>query len=188
MKNQTFLCLLFAFMLLAGLQCPKDSNNPPTPAEPEPSLPPITTQGLNTVGCKIDGKVWVPYSKTSVPCLYSGVSRSANWKFEFNAQEIKNASQSTNYIEMYFGSLIKDTIFNFTNNRTGNIFYFIPNHSTGTEKFNTDETLKNGKVHILLFDSINQIISGTFYCTVIDSNTKIKHEITDGRFDLRFNY
>lgn len=41
---------------------------------------------------------------------------------------------------------------------------------------------------VLLFDSINQIISGTFYCTVIDSNTKIKHEITEGRFDLRFNY
>jgi hypothetical protein len=147
MKN--LLTLLFTFMLLAGLQCPKDSNNPPTPVTPEATLPPITTQGLNTVGCKIDGKVWVPYSKTSVPYLYAAVARNNNWTFEFGAQQIEKNTIASNYIEMYFGSLIIDTSFYFTKIRTGNILYFIPNNSMGTEKFYTDKNLKNGKVHIL---------------------------------------
>jgi hypothetical protein len=173
-------------MLLAGLQCPKDKDQP----EPEPELilPPITTQGLNTVGCKIDGKVWVPYSKTSVPFIYAGVSKSNNWTFEFGAQQIDKYGLATNYIQMYFGSLKEDSAFLFTNNRLGNILYLTPDNTNGKQKFNSDENLENGEVKILLFDSIKQIISGTFYCTVIDSNTKTKHSLTEGRFDLRFAY
>ena len=38
---------------------------------PPATLPPITQEGKNTFGCKVDGEVWVPYYKcggTGNPC------------------------------------------------------------------------------------------------------------------------
>lgn len=185
MKN--LLILLFAFMILAGLQCPNNSD-PPIPSAPELTLPAITTKGLNTVGCKIDGKVWVPYSNTSVPFLYAGVARNNNWTFEFGAEQRERADFTLNMFEIYIKPLNKDTLFILTNDRKGNIAYYRPIDTMRATTYRTDQSLNNGYVRIIRFDSVQQIIAGTFQFTAIDSVTNIKHEITDGRFDLRFNY
>jgi hypothetical protein len=175
------LVIFLAFILFAGLQCRKE-NNSPTP-EPELVLPPITTQGLNTVGCKIDGKVWVPYSKTSVPKIMSSVARNAGWRYGFWGYQITGINQ-INTIGFYLQSINKDSLFVISNNKQNSIGYFLPIDSL----IFTSSSSNDNKVHILRFDSIEQIISGTFRFTVIDTTTQIKHEITDGRFDLRFAY
>ena len=56
MKNLYFLLLLSALCLAAS--CNKSDDELPPP-EPEPELPAITTEGLNTVGCYINGEIWV---------------------------------------------------------------------------------------------------------------------------------
>lgn len=210
MNNKTILIFILAFLLLTSLQCNKDSTVPLFPnlfshSKPDMILPPITTKGLNTIGCKIDGEVWVPYSEDvswtgigmSPIYLYCAINRNANWKLELYGQQVDyNSPDEKNNIQISVSPLNTDTVFTLTKNRDINVAYFTPvitdydpskpNNSYAV--FKTDEALNNGSVHILLFDSIKQIISGTFSFTVIDSITKIKHEITEGRFDLRYAY
>ncbi len=208
MNHKTLLIFILAFLLLTSLQCNKDSTTPLFPnifsrSKPDMVLPPITTQGLNTIGCKIDGEVWVPYSEDvsfglsmtryDISC---NVARHDNWTLELSGEQVDyNSPNEKNIIDIYVSPLNTDTVFTLTKNRNGNVAYFtpftkecdVPRTSCYTT-YKTDEILNNGSVHILRFDSIKQIISGTFSFTVIDSATKIKHEITEGRFDLRCNY
>jgi hypothetical protein len=179
------LSLLFSFMLLAGLQCPKDKDQP----EPEPELilPPITTQGLNTVGCKIDGKVWVPYSKTfaSDPAIVVVVDRNNNWKFGFSGMQRKKNDVAKNILELNVIKVYSDTIHildKYSND--GNFAAFFPTYD---EVYFTTNSINN-IIKILRLDSVNQIISGTFSFEVADSLNTVKHKITEGRFDLRFAY
>jgi hypothetical protein len=184
MKN--LLVLLFAFMILAGLQCPNNSD-PPIPSALEPTLPAITTKGLNTVGCKIDGKVWVPYSNTvaSDPAIVSVVDRNSNWKFGFSGKQRKYSDIARNIIEMSVVKIYSDTIYYLDEySQLGSFAAFFPTYD---EVFFTTNS-SNSYLKIIRFDSINQIISGTFSFEVVDSLKTIKHKITDGRFDLRFNY
>jgi hypothetical protein len=58
MKGQHVLFLLFFSSLLLNSKCRKDN---------EPQLPPETTTGAMTFGCKIDGKVFLPKSGNGVP-------------------------------------------------------------------------------------------------------------------------
>lgn len=201
MKN--LIIILFSFFLVAGLQCPKESFINQTSTKPEMILPPISTSGLNTIGCKIDGKVWVPYSERGnwlfpgPSFLNAGINRNQNWKLAIGGMQLERQSKNDiNVIEIYISQLNTDTVFILTKNRKGNFGYYVPimtpcftpDSNTCSPAYFTDESLNNGAVQILKFDSIKQIVSGTFYFTVIDSTTKIKHEITDGRFDLRYAY
>jgi len=58
MKNKTFLLSLPLLTVLWLFACQKDPQQPPKP-DPCP-WPKITTEGLNTFGCKINGREWVP--------------------------------------------------------------------------------------------------------------------------------
>ncbi len=186
MKTKTIIFFILIFFLLVGLQCPKDKNDPGNP-NAELQLPPISTEGKHTIGCKIDGKVWIPYSKTFAPKLHAAIDRNFNWKLILWGSQIDAPGLDKNNLEIYCSPLSTDTFFLLTKNRNGNIMYFTPDLN-GKTVFKTNEAFNNGSVSILRFDSINQIISGTFYGIVIDSITNEKHEITDGRFDLRFAY
>ncbi|MBS1947911.1 MAG: hypothetical protein JST47_09105 [Bacteroidetes bacterium] len=54
MKCTTFFILAISLLsLVDGCSCKKSVA--------EPQLPPITQTGANTFGCKVNGKVWVPY-------------------------------------------------------------------------------------------------------------------------------
>lgn len=182
---KTLITLLFAFMLLAGLQCPKENNNPPP--EPELTLPPITSQGLNTVGCKIDGKVWVPYSKTSFPEFMSSVARFANWRYNFSGYQIDDVN-SDNSIRISVGSIINDSLFlldKFIKDK--NFIAYFPKSIPQNHIFITTNPNKD-YFKILKLDTLHKIISGIFECTVVDTLTNEKHIITEGRLDLRFEY
>ena len=81
MKNQTFLCLLFAFMLLAGLKCPKDSNNPLPSTQPN-GLPLETQEGKNTFGCFWNDTLWLPIGGIGGPaitCTYDNHNNDTSW-------------------------------------------------------------------------------------------------------------
>jgi hypothetical protein len=57
MKIKNLLLFFFATIFFSSLQCKKDKNTPST------VLPPITQEGKNTFGCKVNGEVWVPFYK-----------------------------------------------------------------------------------------------------------------------------
>lgn len=70
MKNILYLILLIFPVLLYN--CGPDNLLKPTP-EPD-VLPPITTEGLNTAGCLVNGEVWLPKPggmfKPAIHCNY----------------------------------------------------------------------------------------------------------------------
>jgi hypothetical protein len=86
MKNIHKIHILTLLLIVTLLvQCKDEPVTPPKPKKEEPnydSLPPITSEGKNTFGCKVDGKVWIPrvkgHSSQLVPVQisYSSVSKS----------------------------------------------------------------------------------------------------------------
>ncbi len=64
MKNIKFILTAIAVIsLFTFSQCKKNKNE-------EPQLPPETTTGANTFGCKVNGKVFVPKDGRGRPGLY----------------------------------------------------------------------------------------------------------------------
>lgn len=71
--------LIIPFICIAFTGC--EDNNPITPTQNTPNqeqLPPITTTGAGTFGCKINGKVWVANSNTSWPHIYFAFNKANN--------------------------------------------------------------------------------------------------------------
>ncbi len=63
MKNLNYsVAAVLLLLLLTASQCKKHND--------EPQLPPITTTGAMTFGCKINGKVFVPRDGRGKPGLY----------------------------------------------------------------------------------------------------------------------
>lgn len=144
-------------------------------------LPPITQEGKNTFGCKINGEVWAPYypcQPFSNPCLEMSVA-------------VGNTS-ATDPLPLYISLNLarqedgKTSYFNigFPVKGTGNVYdslFLDFLSSTGISHKNNFET---GKFEITKFDTINHIISGEF-AFKLRSTLPDSIVVTDGRFDLK---
>jgi hypothetical protein len=190
MKKTLYITLLICPFLFYN--CGPD--NPLKPKDPEPdTLPPITTEGLNTAGCLIDGEVWLPKPggafKPAIDCeYYPRIEGSDPRRWGVLQLDLANYNQS-NYMYIGYDSLYtigSKTIYLNGNSVSGSV--------GGGAEFRTSQlfwTTKNinNKLIILKLDTINQIISGTFQFDAInenDNNDTIK--IREGRFDVKFTY
>lgn len=179
MKNLLFAC---SFLLL--LACCKDKN-------PEPELPPVTTTGANTFGCKVNGKVWLPSPrpKGNLPQIEGG---------------IKTRYDSVGPEKNWYDLLI----FADKNDNTGVSIYLSRINSTGIYLLNRDtyqwpespqpehsyacffkqsstfitNSINQGEVNLLRYDTLNKIFSGTFQFRVLRGKDTIS--VTEGRFDI----
>ena len=85
MKRQSFLLFACLFsLLLSASRCKKDRFE----------LPPETTTGANTFGCKVNGKVFVPRSGNGRPGLfcqyvYLGEGEGGGWFLNIPAVDWK---------------------------------------------------------------------------------------------------
>jgi len=173
MKN-LILILLTAFTLSC---CSKDDNKPKTELE---KLPPATQTGKNTFGCLLDGKAFLPYNApNSTNCFYQLVS--GKYYFYLGGQK----SINDNIVSIVLKTE-KKQIFQ---GDTYELFENIDGNASGNYLFNVDfssTTLANsGKLTITKLDQVNQIVSGTFWFDVQDTNGAI-HQIRDGRFDFEY--
>lgn len=193
-----FLNLCFTLLLPLALflsACELQVIEDPTPIDPPPPpidynvLPPATQEGLNTFGCKINGKVWVPR------VLPYGIT-------------IRDIDVLVSEKNMTGGVAITCTLVDPSlgldewMSMSGGKTYFKPGTRCGSDehvsllyrsddgqRFSSTYHLNDSNcVTITKIDTINNIISGTFKFTVhrdsINLNDKI--EITDGRFDLKY--
>lgn len=178
----TFIPVLLIFAILStSLKCNKDKDTPPD------ILPPITQEGKNTFGCKINGEVWVPYYKcggTGNPCgeLYSDM-----FKLSQNQVPLEihiAAGQRVNNIESYFS--LESPLFNgifTTGNKIDSIDF---EYRKGLIQYNEIPGMgATNNIIITKLDTINKIISGTFGAVLYKSLTD-SVKITEGRFDLKF--
>ena len=171
-----YLLLLLVFTSLTAVQCKKTT--------PEDQLPPITTTGANTFGCLVNGNVWLPYGSLGVPSLTSNIYLDMISKtntLNIDAYDRKNGALSD--INITVKKLISDTsiyiLYNYLNE--GLVY---SNNNIDYEPYDTF-----GLVHIIHYDTIQKIVSGTFSFigyTSTDHSLAPPVSITDGRFDLHY--
>jgi hypothetical protein len=174
MKNLTFLVLL---ILLSSCKNDDDSN---TPTNPIDQLPPATQTGENTFGCLLDGRPFLPGNgQNPLDCVYQFVDGGYYFSLQANKEVNLNLIRlgcNTDNLQIQQGEtyLLED-------NSDGNAYgkYFFETNINYTDSLNL------GEMTITKLDFESNIVSGTFWYDIEDTNG-IVHEIREGRFDMRF--
>ncbi|MBS1487267.1 MAG: hypothetical protein JST43_06720 [Bacteroidetes bacterium] len=163
-------------------------------------LPPITQTGANTFGCLVNGKVWKPEGEPmdnvldlSFDPIFNGgtlslkaarYTDSANLVIkEFIDLSMSQLNKSGSY---YLDTIARNAQGAYTLGKESTTGVTISYCEFGRPK----QDSRIGNLTITRFDPSNNIISGTFYFTIIrphdttySCSTKVV--ITDGRFDMK---
>jgi hypothetical protein len=153
-------------------------------------LPPATQTGANTFGCIVNGKVFVPKGNSLTPrlkCAYQFLNTdySKGYFFQLSAGDLSNSNDITG-VGIYTDSLQVSTgNYNLGDNKKGYAYasYVIINNQQNNSLYT--QTSLPGQLTITKLDETNQIVAGTFWFTIVNTNgDTIK--VTDGRFDMKF--
>ncbi len=180
--------LLFIAVLLTiiSASCKKDST-------PGDGLPPLTFEGKNTIGCKINGVNWVPkgISDFGTGIRYPVVGSYYGHPFFPGVHILIKTNSPDGYIELfwrnYSGNNLISTGKYYFNKSTGDIAFGIGEihsyafyHTNGKAYFT--DSLHTGWIEILKSDSV---ISGRFEFDGYNSSDGKVYHITEGRFDVK---
>ena len=182
MKTLQLSLLLFgSALLLLSSQCKKSDSSPPLTELQK--LPAITQGGLNTFGCLINGKAFVPggggilANTLSVyydPTFQGGkFAITAKYYFDNTNQTVNLGADTINSVGTYNLQL---------HGRYG-IFYV--DGRTSCDFSTLYDPPISGTLTITRFDTITRIISGTFSFKVATSRCGTI-DGTDGRFDVKY--
>ena len=157
---------------------------------PIDQLPPETQTGANTFGCLVNGQVFKPggaqLSGGSLQCNYQFLNGS--YYFILSGRNRSGTNPLTS-VNLYTDSLpitqglklvLKNRI-----NGTASGRYFGPESDINLATYLTNDNLFTGELWIKKLDTINQIVSGTFWYDAVNNNSQ-KVEIREGRFDMRY--
>lgn len=187
-KSYRYICIIFLFAALCCIQCSCKK-------EKGDELPPLTFEGKNTIGCKINGVPWVPKGVSSGTILLYPTSGGYYYDpFFFPGVHIwLKTNSSDGYIELF--------VRNFNGSGYLQPGRYLLNKNTGDVRFGTGQiyshgiynnngdyftdSLHTGYIEILKSDSINTIISGRFEFVAFNKINGKSFNITDGRFDYK---
>lgn len=171
------LLLRWSLVVLLLTQCTKKN--------PTPQLPPETTTGAMTFGCKIDGRVFVPrnfYTRTGLYVQYVYLGPGKGGGYFLNIPATDWAAETIEAVRITTDSLLvqEGQTYQFrTSKGSAHAEY---HSSVDYEKLDQD----NGELTITHFDANQGIISGRFNFVGTDKSTGRQVRVTDGRFDVRF--
>ena len=177
--------LLPLALLLALAACKKDDPN---------ALPDATQEGKNTAGWLLDGKAWVPktnsistgrpvygyWRKTrggnSLSLSFRQFSRQEDWAASFFLPDIRQA-----------GTFVLNQLPAITSglNSTGYGQFYQQRPTPSVDYYTGPDA--PGQLFITRFDTVQNIVSGTFEMSPREAGTGATVAITQGRFDLRFD-
>lgn len=185
MKPLALLLILLA--LSAGfVACNDDDPIVPNNTNTQEQLPPITTIGAGTFGCKVNGKVWVAQSnKTGWPPTYASVDKNNNLLINISGDMVVEPD-FFHMIGIQFYYIEKKT--NYPLNLLKDSFPNANYIDMSDNQFWRTSSILGGGVNIFRFDTTIQILSGTFYFDCINKETNDTMHITDGRFDMHYTY
>ena len=167
--------------------------------EKEESLPAVTQTGANTLGCKVEGKVWVPNGThdlfVSIPALSAYIYKSRGVKyFSISARKDPSAFNKEDdayddlSLDVILPASTSEVIIDKDCNGCGLYCYYTSLRFKIRGLFQggcyMTSSLNTGKVRFTRIDTVNRIISGTFQFSAIDKNSGKIINITDGRFDV----
>jgi len=179
MKLSTLRTFSLLFIIAITIsQCKKKNE--------EPQLPPETTTGAMTFGCKVNGKVFVPKDGRGRPGLFVqyvnlGSGPGGGWYLNIPALDWKPNPPDNVNISTDSLLVIEGATYPFKYRKKGFPGAFYANGPLYAALDNNSGILKIKK-----FDSLYRIISGTFFFTGTDNSTGKTVNITEGRFDIRY--
>ena len=171
-----FNLLAFPLLLLLLTQCKKK--------DPAPRLPPETTTGAMTFGCKVDGRVFVPRNgqgQLGLFVQYVDLGSGKGGGYYLNIPGVNWKAKPTEGISITTDSLLVEegkTYAFKTSKGSAQAFYLLAN-----EYHKRDQD--PGELTITHFDPAQGIISGRFAFVGTNAAGQQVH-ITEGRFDVRF--
>lgn len=151
-------------------------------------LPPVTDTGADTVGCLIDGRVFLPHQSgisPSVNCFYQ--IEGGEHYFVMNFADLRNAKSERvvlmlRKVEVREGEVYKlNTAFSTAPELTGALGVY---SSAESRLFSTSQTI-TGELKITRLDTAESIIAGTFWFDAVNDEG-VKVQITEGRFDWNY--
>jgi hypothetical protein len=178
---------LLIFSMVCCLACQKEP--PPGPEIIDYNvLPPITQEGKNTFGCKVDGEVWVPRVELFVPWFDKVCVLFESGLGSGNIISRVITLNQDDEMQLYFGPTFL---------QTGK--YYLPekNDSTNTTSVrfrilstvyrlpDMSDPTKNW-VEVTFIDTVKNIVSGRFQFD-LKSEDNQKISVTEGRFDMKYN-
>ncbi len=171
MKKLNVYLIIILIAFLTGCERDKDST------AKKDVLPPITQEGKNTFGCKVNGEVWVPQSGFLINALISS--------YQSNVF-ILSAKRETDSIDdkLYYSAYLLQSG-SYTFNDQYQIINYRDYFGAGIQEFIID-SLHTGVMNISKLDTTEGIIAGTFYFDAIDTTTNEVVHVTDGRFDVKY--
>ena len=176
-KLKTLLAAFMLLMLFTFSQCKKHKD--------EPKLPPETTTGAMTFGCKVNGKAFVPKDGRGKPglyCQYANLGTGPGGGWYLNIPAIDQIPANSVGINIATDSLfvLEATQYQFGIGKgLAKVRYYegVDSYPKGAND--------TGSLFITRHDTILRILSGKFSFTGTNTNG-IKISVTEGRFDIRY--
>ncbi|HEY6437391.1 MAG TPA: hypothetical protein VIY47_12435 [Ignavibacteriaceae bacterium] len=166
----------FSLLLFINSRCKK--------SDAEPQLPPETTTGAGTFGCKVNGKIFIPKSGGGQPGLYAdyvyyNTGPGAGWYL--NIVAIYNQSSNSTTVNIVTDSLFLEE---------GHIYdlkekkgFAAGRYSYGLNAYEM-RMIDSGKMTIVKHDQTKRILSGNFWFNAKSLFDTSIVKITEGRFDI----
>jgi len=169
--------ILFPILILLTVQCKKST--------PEDQLPPITTTGANTFGCKVNGNVWLPGHATW-SISWDGPKENKLVVDENIQNYGMNGTQIfANYFQSNATTALDLDLRGINNTGTYHLEYYRIAYFDMNTAYGPFDTF--AIVNISRCDTIQKIVSGTFSFIGYTDSTRTKSvTITDGRFDVHY--
>lgn len=154
-------------------------------------LPPATSWGANTFGCKINGNSYIPDKYEPSVGIYPivGVFYS---DVDNNRGIYIHTSKYDSFLDIYLKKVDGAGVYYLNFNtwpmpyavRPDNYGYYAKWNGSATIDYYTTAKY-TGKVILTVADRTTRIIAGTFEFTGYNPSTKDSIRITDGRFDVK---
>jgi hypothetical protein len=155
---------------------------------PVEQLPPATQEGRGTFGCLVDGKVFKPkgspFGGPILICAYQFHKGGHYFHIAAKNQgdELRGMYINTDSLAIQEGKTYLLGDFSKKGGASGG--YYVGKISSSIEYLTTASN--NGELKILKLDTINRIVSGTFWFDAVNKEGQ-KVQVRDGRFDLKYS-
>ncbi|WP_293297809.1 DUF6252 family protein [Pedobacter sp. UBA4863] len=176
LKHYSFMLLALCFLLITGMKCKKDSQNPS-----KEQLPAATQTGANTFGFLLNGEVWLPKGGL------------LDQKLDLSYDPSYKRGTFNIIAKRYFddGSFQSISISSFDISAIGTypiaadkVTIYFNNTVSCSYHWNESSSSQNGTLVITKLDLTNKFISGTFEFK-LEKNGCPTINATQGRFDMK---
>jgi hypothetical protein len=188
MKLRFLFYSTFLLTVLSASNCKKNNAS-------ADELPPETQTGANTFGCLVNGQIFKPggaqLSGGSLQCNYQYLGSGVNggYYFVLTGRYRNNSNASGSSVGLFTDSLrIQENVKYILKNPVKGSSYAYYSYYTSAipfQDYETDGNIYTGELWIKKLDTINQIVSGTFWFDAVNASGQ-KAEIREGRFDVHY--